>query len=124
MFPEKPVVLIDLLFPPKALPEVRFCLDPREDVDTLEPNLSRRNALWQRGDQVHDRKGGDGLPAPALPYEAEDLAFLNLEIHTVRGTDHAARRQELRPKPSDREQGRRRRSPPESRIEHVAETVA
>src|SRR2546427_10718006 len=105
MFPEKPLVLDDLRFPPEALPEVRLFLDPREEVDPLEPNLSRRNASRRRGDQVHDPKRGDGLPAHALPYEAEDLAFLNLEIHTTRGTDHAAMRQEHSRNPSDRPQG-------------------
>src|SRR5438309_11340509 len=111
MFPEKSLVLDDLRFPPEALPEVRLFLDPREEGDPLQPNLSRRNASRRRGDQVHDRKGGDGRPAPALPYEAEDLACMNLEIHTVRATDHAARRQQLAPNPPARPQHRRRLPP-------------
>ena len=103
--PEGTVVPDELRFASEPAVHSRFVLAPREEVDPAEPNGARGDPARRGRDQVHDRERGDGLPAPALADQAEDLALLDVEVDAVRGPDHPAGRQELRLQPLDGQQG-------------------
>ena len=53
------------------------------------PNTSRLAALDEAGrtwNQSQDRQGGHALAAPALPYDAQRLARVDVEGHVVDGS--------------------------------------
>ena len=56
---------------------------PGEEVETPEPNLTASDSPRRLLQQVHDRKGRDGLPGARFSDEAEHFALPNLQIDIV-----------------------------------------
>src|SRR5256886_330322 len=68
-----------------------------EEIAPLIENFATDDAFGRRGYEAHDGKRSHALAAARLSYEAERLAFTDLEAHAVDGAHLALRGEKRRP---------------------------